>query len=79
MASCSFQLKNYTIGDLKVTMCHLTTYCKETSHITKKHHLMTMVKHKIYDSADISMRLQLLTLAPTTWSISKVQEFFQVR
>ena len=31
MASCSFQLENCTIGDLKVTMCHLTTYCKETS------------------------------------------------
>ena len=40
---------------------------------------MFMVKQKIHDSTDISMRLELLTLAPTSWFIGKIQEFFQAR
>ena len=40
---------------------------------------MAMVKSKIQETDNPSKRIHLLTLAPISWSTSKLQEYFQVR
>ena len=40
---------------------------------------MGMIKQKISDSEDIRKRVHFLTIAPCSWSIAKVQEYFQLK
>ena len=41
--------------------------------------LMAMIKTKIQETDDARTKIHLLTLAPNSWPISKLQEYFQVR
>ena len=41
--------------------------------------LMAMIKTKIQETDDARTKIHLLTLAPNSWPISKLKEYFQVR
>ena len=41
--------------------------------------LMTMIKTKIQETDDPRTKIHLLTLAPNSWPITRLQEYFQVR
>jgi len=77
-AFSSMQTKVAKILYIPVSCQPLPTTNVEIQEALVFDYLMSLIKEKLTNITDSKLKIQILTLVPTTWSIARVSEYFKV-